>query len=162
MNLSPEQKQAVSSWIADGQSIAQVQKRLEEEFDLSITYMDARFLIDDLNLEIQDQKPKPSPTADLSAQAAPPPAPATDQPAGEAPAEAPVGGNVSVELDKLTRPGTVVSGDVTFSDGITAKWALDQQGRLMLEAAQEDYQPSKDDLTAFQAELSQKLQSKGY
>ncbi len=160
MKLSPEQEQVVAGWIAEGESIAGVQKRLEEEFEISITYMDARFLIDDLNLELKDKEPTPSPTADLSAQSPPPPSPG--QPADQASPENIAGGSVSIELDKLTRPGAVVSGDVTFSDGVTAKWALDQQGRLMLDASQENYQPSKDDLTAFQTELSRELQSKGF
>jgi hypothetical protein len=160
MKLSPEQEQAVASWIAEGESIAGVQKRLEEEFEISITYMDARFLIDDLNLELKDKEPAPSPTVDLSAQPSAPASPG--QPADQSPAENVGGGTVSIELDKLTRPGAVVSGDVTFSDGVTAKWALDQQGRLMLDASQEDYQPSKEDMTAFQTELSRELQSKGF
>jgi hypothetical protein len=160
MKLSPEQEQTVTSWIAEGESIAGVQKRLEEEFEISITYMDARFLIDDLNLELKDKKPTPSPTADLSAQ--PPPPPSPDQTADQSSPENADGGNVSIELDKLTRPGAVVSGDVTFSDGVTAKWALDQQGRLMLDASQENYQPSKEDLTVFQTQLSSELQSKGF
>ena len=45
MKLAPEQTQAVKSWIAAGASIADVQKRLNDEFKVSLTYMDTRFLI---------------------------------------------------------------------------------------------------------------------
>jgi hypothetical protein len=86
-----------------------------------------------------------------------------DDPEAGVPAEAPAGpGNVSVELDRIMRPGTVVSGSVTFSDGISGKWALDQYGRLMLETGQKGYQPAPADVKAFQSELQAQLQRQGY
>jgi hypothetical protein len=60
------------------------------------------------------------------------------------------------------RPGTMVSGTVSFSDGVTGKWALDQQGRLMLETARKGYQPSPADVQSFQRELQTQLQRQGY
>ncbi|MBE2215841.1 MAG: hypothetical protein IAE82_18350 [Opitutaceae bacterium] len=185
MKLAPEQTQAVKSWIAAGASIADVQKRLLDEFKLTLTYRDTRFLIDDLGLDIQAPAPKP---------ATPPPAPAAipptgggasrqpgpgaaqdaelmdedetfddtaeDFPAGEA---APAGpSSVKVEVDRVMRPGTVVSGSVTFSDGQSGKWALDQYGRLMFEGSTPGYRPGQGDLQAFQRELSAVLQRQGY
>ena len=79
----------------------------------------------------------------------------------EAPA-APAGGSVSVEIDRIVRPGAVVSGSVVFSDGVKATWALDQMGRLMLDSGQAGYQPSPPDVQAFQRELSRQLQRHGY
>jgi hypothetical protein len=70
--------------------------------------------------------------------------------------------NVKVEVDRLVRPGAVVSGSVTFSDGTTAKWALDQLGRLMLDSSKKGYQPPASDVQAFQQELSTQLQRQGY
>ena len=60
------------------------------------------------------------------------------------------------------RPGTVVSGSVTFSDGVSGKWALDQYGRLMLDTGQKGYQPSPADVQTFQRELQTHLQRHGY
>ena len=40
-------------------------------------------------------------------------------------------GSVTVELDRIVRPGFMVSGNATFSDGVSGKWALDQMGRLL-------------------------------
>ena len=71
-------------------------------------------------------------------------------------------GTFSLEVDRIMRPGTMVSGAVTFSDGVSGKWALDQQGRLMLETPQKGYQPSPVDLQAFQRELQVQLQRQGY
>ena len=178
MNLSPEQKQQVAQWVDAGESIAEIQKRLGEEFGLSITYMDARFLIDDLGLEIKS-RPKISASTDLSGPSeteaprqAQPAAPSPEDEAGatleeteldEAESDASSGTTgVAVAVDTITRPGTVVSGTVTFSDKMTAKWALDQFGRLMLEPATPGYQPNPQDVQAFQQELSRELQRKGF
>ena len=72
------------------------------------------------------------------------------------------GSNVSVALDRLYQPGAVVSGQVTFSDGEQADWALDQTGRLSLKAATEGYQPVESDIQAFQQRLSALLQKQGF
>ena len=56
-------------------------------------------------------------------------------------AAASAAGGVSVEMDRVTKPGTLVSGTVTFSDGTHAAWSLDQLGRLALDAKEPGYQP---------------------
>src|SRR5688500_15293872 len=58
MNLTPEQKQAVASWVTAGDNLSVVQKKLSEQFQVSLTYRDVRFLVDDLNLELKDAAPK--------------------------------------------------------------------------------------------------------
>ena len=179
MSLTPEQKQAVAAWVAAGDNLSAVQKKLSEQFKVSMTYRDVRFLVDDLGLELKNAAPKAD-ASDLSkasvpgggpAHAGPPRGPADDAalppdglPEDEGvPAAAPAGpGTFSLEVDRLMRPGTMVSGSVTFSDGVSGKWALDQQGRLMLETAQKGYQPSPADVQTFQRELQQQLQRQGY
>ena len=54
MSLTPEQKTAVSAWVAAGDNLSAVQKKLIEQFKVSLTYRDVRFLVDDLNLELTD------------------------------------------------------------------------------------------------------------
>ena len=49
-NLTPEQKQSVTQWIQDGSGLSDIQKRLRDEFSVSLTYMDVRMLVDDLKL----------------------------------------------------------------------------------------------------------------
>jgi len=69
MTLTPEQKQAVTSWIAAGDNLSAVQKKLAEQFKISMTYMDVRFLVDDLGLELKNAAPKAD-ASDLSKAAA--------------------------------------------------------------------------------------------
>jgi hypothetical protein len=71
-------------------------------------------------------------------------------------------GEVTLDLDRIVRPGAVVSGNVTFSDGVSGKWALDQMGRLMLEMPQKGYQPSPADVQSFQRQLQAALQRHGF
>jgi hypothetical protein len=143
MELSEEQRGVVAGWIREGKSLAEVQKGLESEFSLRLTYMDVRFLVDDLDLELTSTGPQ-----------------FDDPKAVEAQAVAPAGG-VSVTLDKVSRPDALVSGQVTFSDGVNAQWHLDQMGRLALNPMQADYRPSETDLEAFQRELRSAVEKSG-
>jgi hypothetical protein len=196
MTLTPEQKQAVSSWVAAGDNLSVVQKKLSEQFKISMTYRDVRFLVDDLGLELKNAAPKTDASDVTKAQVPPPgaastpprPAPAEkkgfvdklkekvglggadgtdDLPSDDEfpedagiPADAPAG-TLSLEVDRIMRPGTVVSGSVTFSDGVSGKWGLDQYGRLMLDTGQKGYQPSPADIQTFQRELQAQLQRQG-
>src|ERR1041384_7673088 len=65
MTLKPEQKDAVSAWIAAGDNLSTVQKKLIEQFQITMTYRDVRFLVDDLNLALKDPAPKVD-TSDVS------------------------------------------------------------------------------------------------
>ena len=76
MPLSPEQKQAVSDWIAAGDNLSTVQKKLTEQFKVSMTYRDVRFLVDDLGLELKNPAPKPDASDVTKAAVAKPAAPA--------------------------------------------------------------------------------------
>ena len=150
MVLTEEHKKAVASWIADGASLSDVQKRLKDELRITMTYMDVRFLVDDLKLQIVEEEPKQSEAADRLAAA---------KQEGEMQREgaAPVGG-VSVTMDHITKPHALASGKVTFSDGETAEWMLDQTGRLGLVPGKPGYRPSETDVMAFQRELQRVAQ----
>jgi hypothetical protein len=162
MNLDQAQRQKVTAWIAEGLKLSDIQNRLMAEFGLKMTYMEVRFLVDDLKLVPKDpEPPKPvAPTSPLSA-------PGTDTvKPGNAPVvksgEVPQGkGNVSVTVDTLTRPGSIVSGKVTFSDGNTADWYLDQTGRLGVVTKQQGYKPSGADVQLFQTALEKELAKMG-
>ncbi len=202
MTLTPEQKQAVASWVAGGDSLSVVQSKLSAQFKLSLTYRDVRFLVDDLNLELKDTGPKVDVT-DVT-KAAPPPAAPTARPAPPAEkkgffdkakeklglakeeppptdddedlaeegmleeefAEPPPAGaaKVSVSVDKVSLiPGALASGSVTFSDGVSGNWIVDQYGRPgFTKISQDGYRPSPADAQAFMRELSAALQKQGY
>ena len=199
MSLTPEQTQTVASWVAAGDNLSVVQKKLSEHFKISMTYKDVRFLVDDLGLELKNAAPKAD-ASDVTKAPVAPAGPAArpaaqekkgfveklkekvglgggtddedeiptgdDYPASDdagLPDAAPAGpGSLSLEVDRIMRPGTVVSGSVTFSDGVSGKWALDQMGRLMLDTPQKGYQPSPADIQTFQRELQTQLQRQGF
>lgn len=62
MKLTDLQEEQVRGWVASGLGIGGVQTKLEKEFGISMTYMDVRFLIDDIGAEIKEPEKK----ADLS------------------------------------------------------------------------------------------------
>lgn len=158
MQLTEAQQTAVRQWVEAGCSLTDIQKRLNEEFKLALTYMDVRFLVLDLGIKMKD-KPTPSAKgADLSK------APAPGTPAAELEEDLPPtgGGRVAVEIDRIMKPGALVSGTVKFSDGVKASWSLDQFGRLGLAAAKPGYRPSPADLQDFQQELTRLIQKHGY
>ena len=150
MSLTEEQKQAVAAWIAEGANPAAVQSRLEKDFGLRVTYMDVRFLMDDLKLTPKDLTP-PEPAK-----------PAEPEPEPLAPDAAPAGsGKVAVVVDEITRPGAMVSGRVTFSDGKSSEWQLDQYGRLGMIPGEPGYRPPEADIAEFQAALEKELAKLG-
>ena len=187
MSLTPEQSQTVAEWVAAGDNLSAIQKKLAEHFKLSMTFMDVRFLVDDLNLALKDPAPKqdandvtktpprPAPAAAPGKEKTPPP-PSGDEgnPLAEddvEPADAdafpdePAGAsNVTVSVDKLNLiPGAIASGTVTFSDGVTGKWIVDHQGRPgFTEISQPGYRPNPTDAQAFMQQLSAALQKQGY
>jgi len=154
MNLSDEQKQTIAQRLADGESIADIQRLITSEFGVAMTFMETRFLLDDLNLDLKEEEPKPEPDDAAPAEAA-----SSDMSASEDAALE--NGSLSVDIDKIVRPGSAISGTVTFSDGVAAKWYVDQMGRLGLDPDQEGYQPSESDIQAFQTELQAKMQAPG-
>lgn len=157
MELNDEQKMIVAGWAREGCGLSEIQKKLSSELDIDMTYMDVRFMMIDIEVEVQDKEIAETP--DLSKMPDTPPGSAGEEGIQDS---AGPGGAVSVDVDKLMRPGSLVSGSVVFSDGVSAKWMLDQSGRLALDASQPDYRPSEKDMEAFQNQLRNVLQKHGY
>lgn len=146
--LSEEQKSSLKQWAAEGASIADLQKRMKDDLGISITYMDARFLVLDLGIDIvvpakEEEEKKPE-AGDLTA------------------APVPDGEGVTVTIDNIALPGAMVSGKVIFSDGETGIWMLDQYGRPGLDADTPGYRPSQEDIIEFQKQLSELVRKNGY
>jgi hypothetical protein len=159
MNLDEGQRKKIAEWVRDGLKLADIQKRIGSEFGVTLTYMDVRFLVDDLKVMPKDIEPPKPATSPLQATATPA---ATGIPASPPPGGGAAGGGISVQVDAITRPGAVVSGKVTFSDANTAEWYLDQTGRLGFVPAQAGYRPSPPDLQQFQAALDAELRKLGF
>ena len=169
MSLTPEQTAAVSDWVTAGDNLSVIQKKLRDQFNVSMTYMDVRFLVDDLNLQLKDP-PKKVDTSDVSktpAKDSPvPPATAGDDLPPEndvdaAPAAG--GGSVTLSVDGVTLiPGAIASGSVTFSDGVTGQWIIDNQGRPgFTKISQPGYRPNPADAQSFMRQLEAELQRRG-
>jgi hypothetical protein len=154
MRLTQEQKQDVAQWIAEGAKLSEVQQRLGEEFGIRLTYMEARFLMDDLQLVPQDKQAPVDPKADGTA--VPGEASGADAASSDGQKE-PYTGGVRLKLDTLLRPGSIVSGSVTFGDGVKAEWYLDQTGRLGLVPEIPGYRPTPEDSSEFMLALKQEL-----
>ena len=143
--LSEDQKAALHRWAAQGASIADLQKKLKEEFGIGITYMDARFLVLDLGIELVET-PKEE-----------------NKPEQEEMVSKPVPtGTVTVEMDNIALPGALVSGKVTFSDGETGIWMLDQYGRPGLDPDSPGYRPKQEDIVEFQKQLAELVRKQGF
>lgn len=164
MNLDESQRKKVTEWIGQGLKLSEIQNRLDSELGLRLTYMDVRLLVDDLKLTPKDPEPPKPSASPLTAPGAPDKQPTSAQPASAppiTPEPAAAAGKVSVSLDHLTRPGSVVSGKVTFSDGQKADWYLDQTGRLGLAPQKQGYRPPPGDLQQFQMEIESQLAKMG-
>jgi len=143
--LTADQQDALRQAAAGGATLADLQRLLKESYGHSVTYMDMRFVVLDLGIELIGE----TKTAEPDAAAAPAPG----DTAGAAP------GTVTVSMDSITLPGMLVSGKVTFSDGETGVWMIDQTGRPGLDPDTPGYRPSQQDIMEFQDQLQAMLQS---
>ena len=167
MNLDEAQRKKVADWVAQGLKLSEIQSRLDSELGLRLTYKEVRFLVDDLKLTPKDVDRPKAGASPLTAPGAPPgagarPGAGAGGTAKSKPAElAALPGEVSVSVDQLARPGAVVSGKVTFSDGNRAEWHLDQTGRLGLVPEKQGYRPPAADVQQFQMALENELSRMG-
>jgi len=137
----------VKDWVAEGAQMADVQKRLKDDFGFNATYMDTRFLSLDLALDFQVDEEEPEElTPDVVE------TPQVQKEAKLDPSKS-TGESVSATLDQVARPGSMVSGTVTFSDGMKGLWLIDEMGRPSIDPDQPGYEPSEADLVSFQEEL---------
>ena len=156
--LSEDQVLLISQWAANGAQLTDIQKRLEDEMEFRLSYMDTRFLILDLGVEIrnlaQEQAETEQSEQDEVAKSE------SDAKNGEELTEDDIevlppsaGGNVKVSVDDIARPGLMASGRVTFAGGQGGMWYVDEMGRLGIDPEVEGYQPSEADVMAFQREF---------
>ena len=151
MSLSDEQKAVVSQWVSGGESIAKIQNLLKEKFDLGLTYMDVRFLVDDLGLVYKDSNESAEDSE------------VNESETDEATEENNHTDGVVVDVDAVIRPGSLVSGNVRFGDGVALGWQLTGTGQLgLIPGDDPEYRPSNEDLQAFQTQLQEILKEKGF
>lgn len=151
MNFTEVQKKAVVEWVSQGRSLSEIQRRLKETHNLILTYMELRFLVDDLEIPLHETKAEEAPSESTEAEVVLDPEPVAEE------------GGVTIDVDAIVLPGALVSGGVTFSDGVSLKWQLAASGQLgLIPGDDTEYRPSPDDVQSFQAKLEEVLRSKGY
>ena len=157
-NLSQEQKENIAEWVGEGASLSEIQKRINSELGLSMTYMDVRLLVDDLNLVLKDKTQAANTHASNNNDDADIPSLGPDDYSASAPAP----GSVSVKSDPVQRPGVLAGGSVTFSDGQIGHWQVDAYGQLAFSPPHDGYQPTASDTQQFQIALRRELSKVGY
>ena len=145
MDLTPEQKSRISTWAREGLDLSEIHSRINKDLGVTMTYLNARMLVAELELHLDDKEKPDTPGSGDSLD--PPP---DQEIIGDTP---PADGGVSVTMDTVAPPHAMASGKVTFSDGENATWYLDEMGRLGLDSTTPSYQPSKEDLLEFQKKL---------
>lgn len=163
--LNDEQVSLIRQWAAEGGQLADIQKRLEEEMEFRLSYMDTRFLVLDLGVEIRNLAKEEAESKQEEQVASPESEDGAKQdselteddievlpPAGA--------GKVKVSVDDIARPGLMASGRVTFADGNGGMWYVDEMGRLGIDPEIDGYQPSEADILAFQRELQSVMESR--
>ena len=153
-----EAKATLRTWADEGAELSDFQKRLAEELEIKITYLETRFLLEDLGIELKP-KEEPEPEAEAEDESSDEVTDAVPEDfAPDAPADA---GDVTVTVDSVLRPGALISGRAEFAGGKSAAWWLDQMGRLGMDPSEPDFRPSDEEMRAFQIALQKKIQETG-
>lgn len=148
-SLTEDQVSKIRGWAESGDGVPEIQKKLRDEFDIRVTYLETRFLLEDLKIELLPT-PEPEPKKE-------------EEPDGvDEEVEEAVEGAVKMSVDSLLRPGAIISGKADFGGGKVVSWWLDQMGRLGMDAGDPDFRPSEEQVLSFQAELQKVLRKNGY
>ena len=171
MKLTEDQITTIKSWIESGDDLGKIQNQINESFDINLTYLETRFLLSDLKIELNEEEEEPVDETLAEIQDSDNITENTEEPEQQ---ETPSGDpekeetdegaqptNINVSVDSITQPQCVISGKVTFSDGQLASWWFDQMGQLGLNPDQEGYTPSREDVAVFQVELRNVLAEQG-
>ncbi|MBO4345390.1 MAG: hypothetical protein J5833_06530 [Victivallales bacterium] len=178
-----ERDELIMEKLNSGMSLSDLQKLLDSEYGIKLTYFDLRMIVSELRIEWDKQEKKRKPaiavTPTPQPQPAPTPAPAPKQEEAfggemaneeateeegdiaEDDAEDAADGETTVTVDDVPMRGAVMSGSVKFASGASGKWMMNRMGQLGLASLDEgSEQPTQDDLMLFQQELQTVLQEK--
>ena len=185
-----ERDELIMEKLNSGMSLSDLQKLLDSEYGMKMTYFELRMIVSELKIEWDKQEKKRRPA--IAAQPAPAPktmhAPkredvsdnpmaasedasddaveenadddVVDEEDNETEKES-AEGETDVTIDDTPMPGAVMSGSVKFASGASGKWMMNRMGQLGLASLDEgSEQPTQDDLMLFQQELQAALQAK--
>ena len=167
-----------------GMSLSDVQKLLDSEFGIRMTYFELRMIASTLKIDWDSQAKKHRPAANLAQQdglaataqaARPPEGPAdrgtmddglddeedlAEENDGEG-LKDDLDGGTSITLDETPVPGAAMSGKVRFASGASGKWVMTRMGQLGISDMDEGSpEPTQDDIALFQQELRLTMQAR--
>lgn len=143
--LSPKQVQSIRDWAQEGLDLNTIQKKLHEDLGIKLTFMDTRFLLQDLDIHIKQPEPAPQPARSGTTPEA-------------APAPSPLLGKIQVSVDEVTPPHALMAGKVLFKSGAQGVWDIDRTGRINWDATLGE--PTAEDLREFETELQSVIRSR--
>jgi len=160
-----ERKIIIAKLLKEGRKPGEIQNYLQKEKGDSITYMELRLLLSEMEAKLADEPStvftplKPSPITAATPPAAQPPGKGKAQPVPPQPkAAAGPRGKTTVAIDEAPPPGAMLSGRVRFGSGAKALWVLDESGRIGLDPELGTGKPDQQDMQEFQTELRRILE----
>ena len=136
-------KEIVRKELNKGTALGEVQRMLQEEHDVNMTYFDLRMMAAELDVDWDKQEDKKTVTEAAS----------TEGILDEHPPEGGAATGTQVTVDKVTRPDALMSGTVKFKSGASGKWFIDHAQQLGLSPDPGSSKPTQDDVIEFQQEL---------
>lgn len=161
-----------------GVSLSDVQKMLDSEYGIKITYFELRMIASTLKIEWENRSSKPHAAApepvmaeesaekpmDEAPEAAEEPEQMDDTEAGNEACNDDDGmpeNDTVVTLDDVPAAGAAMSGTVKFASGASGKWVMTRMGQLGISELDKDSaQPTQDDIMLFQQELQLTMQAR--
>ncbi len=140
----------------EGETLSDIQKMLEDEYGIRMTYMDLRILATELEGVDWSQQPESKTAGKKTAEQED----LLSGGGGDDQAAATASGT-KVTVSNVARPGAAMSGSVEFSSGAKAEWFLGNDGRLGLQPEAGSEKPTEEDIQEFQEELQKKIQGGG-
>ena len=157
-----ERKPIVAQLLKEGRTLSEIQDYLRREKGDSITYMELRLLLSDMpDAKLPEKEPLKTASPSMSGPATGPGANKPGGPSAGKGKESVGGGKLSISLDQVPAPGSMLSGYARFSSGAKAHWFLDEMGRQGLEPELGSAKPTQSDMQEFSAELRRMLQQAG-
>jgi hypothetical protein len=136
-----EIKSIVAKLLEEGESLGNILKVLDSEYNAKMTFLELRLLASEIeNIDWTKNEEEVEPKKD-------------DEKVLEETED--TTGKTVVEINRLTRPGIAMHGTVKFASGASADWILDQTGRLGFEKS--EGKPTPEDIQEFQEELQKSL-----
>jgi hypothetical protein len=148
-----ERKEIIQKLLTEGRTLSEILDYLHREKSDSITYMEMRLLLSEMPNAKLPEKEVPKPVA----VSAPPSAIESATTKADDPAQT-AGGKLSISMDQIPQPGSMLSGYARFSSGAKAHWMLDEMGRLGVEPELGSSKPTTQDMKEFTNELRRMLQ----